>query len=170
MFKRLKLRIRDTRTISKLIPGADKQALLMGETSPGAEHFMLSAFELSDNTARNIFKRMNKTPEDFKTAIQTQYNNALAELGINITVDAGQLEAVAEPVSLNKSKASGKELMKNLHALKKADKDRPLLGAHVVKVIAGMEHGVAIRALRVLGIEKAALLQAAEAELNAYES
>jgi hypothetical protein len=45
------------------------------------------------------------------------------------------------------SKPSGQAVMKELYALKKKDKDRPLLGAHVVGVVASMEHGVAARAI-----------------------
>ncbi len=35
VFKRLRFRLQDMRTISKLISGADEQARLMGEEKPG---------------------------------------------------------------------------------------------------------------------------------------
>lgn len=40
MFKRLKLRFRDMRTLSQLISGADEQAHKQGEQKPGAKHLI----------------------------------------------------------------------------------------------------------------------------------
>ena len=57
--------------------------------------------------------------------------------------------------------------MKSLHRTKQKDKDRPLLGIHVLSVIADMEHGVSARAFRVLGIESAQLSQAVKDEIHA---
>jgi len=39
----------------------------------------------------------------------------------------------------------------------------PLLGVHVVGLVAGMSHGVAARALRTLGVDSIALKSAADA-------
>lgn len=46
----------------------------------------------------------------------------------------------------------------------------PLLGAHVVAVVAGMAHGVAARALRAMGIDHAALRSAAQEIAGATRS
>jgi len=51
---------------------------------------------------------------------------------------------------------------------KKKDKDRPLLGAHVVGVVASMEHGVAARALRVMGVDQAGISRAVSEELESF--
>ena len=44
----------------------------------------------------------------------------------------------------------------------------PLLGAHVVKVVAQMEHGVAARALKAMGIDQHLILSAVKEELNSF--
>ncbi len=160
VLKRLRLRFQDMRTISKLISGADEQALLTGEHEPGAEHFLLSALELPDGTARRVFGRMGADPEQFRLAIKEQYSEALSSIGI----DGGKvMEEEPEPVTSNRvlhnSKPSGQAVMKKLYALKKQDRDRPLLGVHIVDVVAHMEHGVAPRALRAMGIEKEASIR-----------
>ncbi len=81
MFKRFRLRLRDMRTISKLISGADEQAHMMGEEKPGAEHYLLSALKLPDATAQRVFERMGTDPEKFKLAIKEQYSEALRNIG-----------------------------------------------------------------------------------------
>ncbi|MCU7928295.1 MAG: Clp protease N-terminal domain-containing protein [Candidatus Thiodiazotropha sp. (ex Dulcina madagascariensis)] len=168
MFKRIKLRILDMRTISKLISGADEEAHNNGEDKPGAEHYLLSALRLPDGTARRVFERIGVDPEQFQKAIEKQYSDALNAIGI----DKGVLEDDPEPVKpdrlLHNSKPSGQSVMKKLYALKKGDKDRPLLGAHVISVIANMKHGVAARSLRAMGVDQAALATAAKEEIDSF--
>lgn len=59
--------------------------------------------------------------------------------------------------------------MKSLHALKKNDKDRPLLGAHVLAVAAEIKHGVVARAFKELNIEPSDLKNAIQHELKAHQ-
>lgn len=168
MFKRIKLRFQDMRTLGKLIPGADKEAHMMGEEEPGAEHFLLSALELPDGTAQRVFVRVGADPKQFRAAIKKQYSDALKAIG----VDAKILEAEPEPVTSNRilhnAKPSGQAVMKELYALKCHDKDRPLLGAHVVDVVARMKFGVAARALKEMGVDQDAILTAVKEELDLY--
>jgi ATP-dependent Clp protease ATP-binding subunit ClpA len=169
MFDKIRLRIRDVRTIGKLIPGADDEAHLMGEKEPGAEHYLLSALKLPDGSAQRVFKRLGVGPEQLREAIKKQYLDALSAVGI----DADILKAEAEPVAadrvLHSSKPSGQEVMKQLYADKKNDKNRPILGAHIVAVVARMEYGVAARALRIMGVDQDAILSAVDDELNSFQ-
>lgn len=165
MFKRIKLRIQDIKTINKLIPGADAQARMSGEEEPGAEHFLLSAFELPEGSARRVFQRIGADPDKFREAIGKQYSDALKSFGIDIESIGGDPEPVEAEKLFHNSKPSGQAVMKALYALKKNDKDRPLLGAHVVAVVASMEHGVAARALRVMGVDQRNLFRAVNEEL-----
>lgn len=125
----------------------------MGEDEPGAEHFLLSALKLPDGTSQRIFQRLGADPEQFQSAIKKQYSEALDTFGI----DARILDKEPEPVTSNRvlhsSKPSGQAVMRELHALKQNDKDRPLLGAHVVEVIARMNYGVAARAFKEMGLD-----------------
>lgn len=164
MIKRLMLRIRDMKTISKLISGADEQAGLNGEEKPGAEHFVLSALSLEDGSAERVFEKIGTDANKFRDAINQQYSDALSSIGIS----SEATETTPEPVESNKavhnSQPSGQELMKSLYAIKQIDKDRPLLGAHVIGVAAEMERGVVARAFKVMGIDRRQLAKLAKEE------
>ncbi len=165
MFKRIKLRFQDMKTISKLMTGADEHAHLGGKEEPGAEHFVLSALNLDDGSARRIFEKMDTDADQFKAAISQQYSDALTSIGIE-----GEVEISSEPVKTDKmfhnSQPSGQALMKALYALKQKDKDRPLLGAHVLSVAAEMEYGVVARAFKVMGIDRKQLTPLIQQELS----
>lgn len=162
MFKRLLLRFRDMKTLAKLISGADEQANAMGEEKPGAEHFVLSAFNLEDGTAKRAFGRFGIDSKKFQHAIKAQYDEALNSVGI--CGQATEVEPITSGKILHDSQPSGQRLMKSLYALKKEDKMRPLQGAHIIIVAASMEHGVVARAFKVLGLDRKALANAAEEE------
>lgn len=165
MLKRLLLRFRDMKTIAKLVPGADEQARAMGEEKPGAEHFVLSALKLEDGTAMRVFSKLGIDYKKFQNAIKTQYDEALGSIGIN----SESINIEPEPIKPNKtfleSQPSGQDLMKSLFKLKKEDKQRPLLGAHVLIVAASIEHGVVPRAFKSLEIDTELLAKTAMEEL-----
>ena len=62
--------------------------------------------------------------------------------------------------------ASGKEVMQSLAANRQTH--NPLLGAHVVEVVAAMKYGVAARALRAMNVDAERLRFAAEQVANNY--
>lgn len=165
MFKRLLLRFRDMKTLAKLIPGAEEEAKAMGEQKPGAEHFVLSALKLEDGTAIRVFSKFGIDSKKFQNAIKAQYDEALNSIGMKR--DSTVIEP--DPIKLNKvfldSKPSGQDLIKSLFKLKKEDKQRPLLGVHVLIVAASIEHGVVPRAFKSLEINKKLLAKIAREEL-----
>lgn len=165
MFRRLLLRFRDMKTIGKLIPGAEKQANMMGEEHPGAEHFVLSALNLEDGTAKRTFAKLGIDSEKFQNAINTQYDAALNSVGIRGQAMEIEPEPIKSDKILHHSKPSGQDLMKSLYALKKEDGKRPLQGAHVIIAAASIEHGVVPRAFNVLGVDRASLANAAREAL-----
>ena len=166
MFKRIKLRFQDMKTISKLMTGADEHAHLNGKEEPGAEHFVLSALNLEDGSAQRVFEKMDADADTFKEAINQQYSDALASIGIE-----SEVEISPDPIKSGKmfhnAQPSGQALMKALYALKQNDKDRPLLGAHVLSVAAEMEQGIVARAFKVMGIDKEKLTPLIQRELSA---
>ncbi|MEW8323534.1 MAG: Clp protease N-terminal domain-containing protein [Candidatus Thiodiazotropha taylori] len=166
MFNRIRLRFRDMRTVSKLIAGADKQASLLVEEKPGAEHFVLSALNLEDGTAKRAFERLGADSGKFQAAVEKQYSEALSHIGM----DPPSLDIQPEPIETTKtfqeSQASGQDLMKKLFALKQQDKQHPLLGAHVLCAVADMQHGVVSRAFRVMGIKPEQLIRFAREEIH----
>ncbi len=169
MLKRIKLRIRDMKTISQLISGADEQANKLGDIEPGAEHYVLSALELPDGSAKRVFDRVGIDVSRYKAAIQEQYSAALSSVGISADIIEENLEPVQNPKVFKSSKPSGQAVMKLLYELKKKDKDRPLMGAHVISVVAGIEHGVVARVFSIMGIERSQLTQAVNDELASVE-
>lgn len=170
MFNRIRLRLRDMKTISKLISGADEQANILGDEEPGAEHFVLSALNLPDGSARRVFDRIGADSDGFQAAIKKQYSDALNSVGIcNKSIET-DLEPTKSAKIFHSSKPSGQAVISLLHTLKKADKDRPILSAHVISVVTKMEHGVTARALKLMGIERSQLAKVAKDEIDSSHS
>ncbi|MCG7926815.1 MAG: Clp protease N-terminal domain-containing protein [Candidatus Thiodiazotropha taylori] len=142
----------------------------MGEERPGAEHFVLSALNLEDGTAKRAFERLGADSGKFQAAIKKQYTEALSYIGI----DQPSLDIQPEPIETTKtfqeSQASGQDLMKKLFALKQQDKQHPLLGAHVLCAVADMHYGVVSRAFKVMGITPEHLIRSAREEIHGNPS
>lgn len=161
MFNRTRARLADMHTIKDLCERAETHAREDHQDTPGAEHFLLSALDLPDGTARRAFEAVGTAPSGLGPAIQRQYSEALQFIGVS-DAPAGPGETDMPPARSGPFSAapSGQEVMLAL-AANRADHG-PLLGAHVVAVVAGMKHGVAARALRAMGVDPQALKRAAE--------
>ena len=171
MFRRLKLRIRDMGTVKALCLGADRHAQQSGEDRPGAEHFLLSAIDLQDGTARRAFERLGADPAALRTAISSQYDAALRSIGLDpdgVRADDNDPGLVPSNRKIYDAQPSAQAVMKELAARKAEDKDTPLVGAHVVAVVASMKLGVAARALRAMGVDPEALCAAAKTEARGF--
>lgn len=167
MWRRLKIFLDDMRTIKSLSLAAEAYARRSGESQPGAEHFLLAAIDLPDGSARRAFEKLGANPDALAAAISAQYDAALRSVGLDPGVarlKAGNTAIVGDPPKLFHAKPSGQFLMKTLIDLRKAQKTTPLVGAHVLQVVASMNEGVAARSLRTMGIDQAALLDAAASE------
>jgi ATP-dependent Clp protease ATP-binding subunit ClpA len=172
VFTLIRQRIRDMGTIKTLLTGAERHANADGKTEFGAEHIVLSALALPDGTARNALMRVQADPERFGTAIAEQYDDALRSLGLS----PHPLLRDAQPVSPRKGpcrvQASAQTLMEALRDImvqaQKEDASCPLLGAHVLLAASTAQFGVAVRALRAMGVAPAEVGEAARAEVAAY--
>jgi len=164
MFKRIMLRFRDMKTVSSLISGAEEQANMSGEEKPGAEHYVLSALNLDDGSARRVFEAAGIDAQQFREALKQQYVEALSSIGVSSEAIDGTPESIEPNTKLHNSQPSGQALMKSLYAIKQGDKARPLLGAHVIRVAAEMEYGVVARAFRVMGVNREQLVALANNE------
>jgi len=137
------------------------------QREPGAEHFLLASFDLPDGTARLSFENIGADPSGLRPAIHKQYIDPLIALGVD--ADTAELVDMAPLPARNRlydAAPSGKAVMQTL--AKKRREHRPLLGAHVVAVVAEMRHGVAARALRAMGIDPSRLKTAAENMAGAH--
>jgi ATP-dependent Clp protease ATP-binding subunit ClpA len=162
MFSRIKSKLRDMGTIRQLCEIAEAHALQDRQQEPGAEHFLLAALDLEDGTARLAFQRTGANPEGLKRAIEHQYEAALHSVGIAVAPAANSDDVAPERSALGPYEAapSGQEVMQALADSRQ--RHEPLLGAHIVAIVAAMPHGVAARALRIMGIDAAELRTAAE--------
>ncbi|RSZ58372.1 peptidase [Massilia atriviolacea] len=175
MFQRIRQRLGDMKTIRHLCQGAEKYALADQQREPAAEHFLLSALDLDDGTARRAFAQVDADPAQLPQAIAQQYRDGLRFAGLAPaaldTADAAL--AAAAPLEggrgLYRAAASGADLMQTL-AQQRASDSGPLLGAHVVALVAAMRQGVAPRSLAALGVDAAALRAAAQAEISTFRS
>jgi len=164
MFQAVRQRLRDMGTIKALCQGAERHALRDGQREPGAEHFLLAALELPDGTARRAFERLQIDPAQLPGAIARQHGEALRGIGLDPEALTA-LDTAPQPAAqaLYNASPSGQAVMQGLAA----SRGQPLLGAHVVAVIAGMHHGVTARTLRALGLEPQALAASAAHEIQA---
>jgi ATP-dependent Clp protease ATP-binding subunit ClpA len=172
MLQKLRQRVIDVRTISALCQAAEGRANADGQREPGAEHFLLAALELPDGSARRAFERLRADPTRLREAIEQQYVQALRHVGIDASgLDGCDDDAPSfETPRLYRAAPSGQAIVQGLQALRDQVPHKPLLGAHVVALVADMERGVAARALRVMGVERGSLSAAARAEIAAAAS
>jgi len=164
-FTRIK---KDMKNISLLCLGAEKHAQRNGEEKPGAEHFLLSAFDLPDGTAKKVFERLNVDPSGINQAIKNQHIDALKNAGLDDQSIEDNLEftEITDPkLKLFDTTPSGQTILKTLYQLNKKRKTA-FTGAHVLEVIASMKYGIAARTLTAMGIENSALKTAITNEIN----
>ena len=163
--------IRELRTVSKLLTGAEAEANKMGETLPGAEHLLLSALALPDGSARRAFERLGADPDELRSAIAGQYDDALRAIGIepmsDDALDAEAGAAVTSAKGVFRLPASAQTVFRAAIDLAKLERPSRLRGAHVVAAVARMEHGTAARALRAMHVDRHELAVAAQQELDA---
>lgn len=163
MLNKIKKRFQYMKTIKTLCEHAERYALQDEQREPGAEHFVLSAIDLPDGTAKLAFTRAGMDATSFKGAILSQYDDALRYVGLAPPAPGeapARTEASGQSRALYNAAASGRDLMLALAAARKGH--NPLLGAHVISIVADMEHGVAARALDAMGADRATLKRAAD--------
>ena len=170
MFDRLRHRLRDVGTVKALCQAAEAHARHAGQDQPGAEHFVLAAIDLPDGSARRAFARLDASADAFAAALEQQHRDALGAIGIDPAAwpepPAGA--AGAPPAGLYRAQPSGQALMQALAHDRERAGEIPLIGAHVLAAAAQATQGTTDRALRVMGIDAAALRRAAVQEIAAW--
>ncbi|MEW6583045.1 MAG: Clp protease N-terminal domain-containing protein [Actinomycetota bacterium] len=165
--------VREVRTVSRLLTGAEREARSMGDTMAGAEHLLLSALAMPDGSARRAFERVGADPDAFRPAIAAQHAEALMAVGIEPPDDDAPGTAPEEdlppPRGAFRTTGQAQAAFREAVALAKSVRPSRLVGAHVVVGVAGQEHGTAARALRHMGVDREALAAAAREEVGAPE-
>lgn len=175
MFKHIKLRLRDMATIKTLCLQAECYARESGEDKPGEEHLLLAALQLDEGSALRVFEHLGVDVVQVQSAIKQQYDEALQSVGIDVPKDLLAEDSQQEKIINDDaarvpfdSKPSLKTLMKALYEHRQTEKDIPLLGAHVLEVLAHQRYGVVSRTLKTLNISPEGMLAAAAQEINQY--
>lgn len=171
MFRKLKARATAVKTISALLSHAEEIARRRGAERPGAEHLLSAALQLPDGTAARALGRVGLTAADFDGALAAQEAEDLDRIGVRVADDriSAELPPPGDPVGIYRSEPSAQDLFQT------AGEDArrgggALLGAHVLRAAAGLEHGPTARALRRMGIDRTELQKAATAEIEAQGS
>lgn len=171
MFQKLKGRVDAMKTISALLERAEEIARSRGSDKPAAEHLVLAALCLPDGTASKTLERVGSSGDDFRAALEAQETEDLERIGIHAPDDRIQAELPdpTTPTGIYKSEPSAQQLFQAAGEAARRD-GGSMVGAHVLRAAAGVEHGPTARVLRRLGIERDALEAAATAELDAHRS
>jgi ATP-dependent Clp protease ATP-binding subunit ClpA len=165
MFSKIRQRFRDMKTVAALCAAAERYANTSGQREPGAEHFVLAALELPDGTARRAFARTGVDPAGFRDAIEQQHREALQNVGIEPGVGFNSASPVQATTGTYQATASAQALMQMMAETQRGWSE-PLLGAHVLAAAAKPTYGTVSRALRSMGLEPAAIRDAAETEIG----
>ena len=145
-FDRWKQKFRDMKTIAFLCENAEKYARSHGEKEPGAEHFLLAAFDLPDETVKNLFKEDGVSEIIFKDSLKEHHRKNLEKLGIDYDVSMNEVENTPQNKSAYTSKYSSNELIKELYK-RNNKRTTPLKGIHVVEAIVYLKTGIAFKLL-----------------------
>lgn len=168
MLQKLRSRLGAMGTIKVLLEDAEAIARREGLAQPGAEHLVLAALELPDGTARAALERAGTSGDAFASAVRDQHAAALDSVGVvvdNDLIDASLPEPEA-PTGLYRSEPSAQELFQRAGDDARAE-GGTLLGAHVVRAAADLEHGTVARAFERLGVDPNVLRASATAEITA---
>lgn len=167
MFDTFKRRFRDAGTLQTLFASAERHANEEGEA---AEHLVMAALEMPDGTAGRTFERVGAKPARFHDAVARQYVEALRAIGMEPSAVAPLNDGppVSSAEGVYKAQASAQALVQKLTETKPFNAALPLLGADILIAAAAGQHTIAVRALRAMGVDPAALAAAARAEIAAY--
>lgn len=164
----LRDRIHDIRTMHTLFTAAETEAQRMGEDAAGAEHLVLAALDLPDGSARRALHRVGSDADGFRAAVVGQHAEALRAIGVdsaNAVLDAHIPEPPDRPTGPVRTTTSAHTLFSQVVDRVRAERSR-LHGAWIVLVATESDHGSTARALRYMGVDRAALATAAWSELD----
>ncbi len=157
MLEAIRRRVSDMRRISQLSQMAETIAHDSGDDKPGAEHFLLAAFDLPDRTAQIVFDSLGVDRAAISAAIRAQYDRGLRQIGIEPSaldpdVMAGQ--AIHHRSPLYQAHPSAATLFKILYDKHQTMRTLPLSGALVVAAVAALERGVTARVFAELNLDR----------------
>lgn len=143
----------DIRTLSTVFSSAEHEAQSLGDSIPGAEHVVLAALLLDDDSARDL---LGVTADQFRAAIVEAHAKALEQVGLHATNE--EQTPGAHPGGLYRSAPSTQEVLNRTREIHKAHKPAGLRAEFFVRAAAEQERGTTARVFDQLGIDRAALV------------
>ncbi len=155
--------LKDVRTINDLLTSAEREALAMGDEQPGAEHLVLAALMLEDDSARMA---LGRTPGQFRDAIAAVHAAALQRIGIELGPSRTGEGSTPPPAATGvyRSTGSAQDLFQRTRVL--AAKSQ-LRTAHVLLAALELTPGTTARVFEHLEIDREAVAEAARQQLDA---
>ena len=147
----------DIQLIADLLTRAESEALSLGDSEPGAEHLLVAALMLDDDSARTALGTDASAARD---ALRAVHATALAAAAV---VDSSTPSALPPAQGIYRSRVSTQEVFQRAKSLARRS-PTGLRAAHVLIAVAEREHGTAARVLDQLGVDRGALIAAATAE------
>lgn len=168
MFRTLKARATAMKTISALLTDAEEIARGQGAERPAAEHLVVAALRLPDGTAARALASVGSSTADFHAALDAQEAEDLERVGVHADRDRirAELPQPTEAGGVYRSEPSAQQLFQAASDDARRE-GGALLGAHVVRAAAALEHGSTARAFRRMRIDRTRLQAAASAEIEA---
>ena len=162
MFKTLRVRLQDMRTLARLCTTAENLA----RTEPGSEHLVLASLDLPDGSSRDAFARLGVSREAFAEAIQAQFADALGSVGLKVPAgEADVTNSTKAPSLLYRAAPSGQALIQRLVHMPRRQARQPLAGADILLAVAEEQFSIAARAFARLDIRREQLAAAANQAL-----
>lgn len=159
MFNLIKRRINDMRMIKFISETAEQMADELGDAEPGAEHMVLAAILMPDGSGARVMSRFGHDLESVRQAIKDQYNDSLADIGIDPATLPDDLgKGPVEPRSpFYLGQPSMQVVFRKLSEEEGIFGKTPLTGARVLARATEIERGVIARIWMKLGIDPSAL-------------
>ncbi len=148
----------DIHLIADLLTRAESEALALGDPEPGAEHLLLAALTLTDDSARNALGVEVTVVRD---ALRSVHATALAAASVADTSTASPLPPAR---GVYRSGVSTRDVFRRAKTLARRS-PTGLRAAHVLVAVAEREHGTAARVLERLGRSGAQVIADAQREL-----
>lgn len=159
LIRRVRRRRRDIATLKGILEGAEKHASGRGDERVGAEHMLLAALDLPEDTAHQAFVAVGADSAEFAGAISAQHAQALDDVGVSPGLDPETTSAPVKRVStFDATFEAAIQAAYRAH-----EKGGSLCGAHIVAGVCAVEHGVAARAFDAMGVSREQLSEAAVA-------
>ena len=154
MLKKLRDRFESMRAIADLSTRAEAIARRWGVVEPAAEHFLLAALEMPDNSAAQALSALGHDQASLEDAIREQHSATLAIAGISQEhVVEGEFIGGPTDTGLYRAAATGKQLMQILSRQARERNSGGFRSLQVLEAALAMRHGVVPRVLKKLGVE-----------------